>query len=281
MIAFLIIVSILFRSFEVNLKHTKKCGKQPFKVALIHGGPGASGEMAPVANELSSICGILEPFQTKKSIDDQLLELKSTLEKEGDLPLILVGYSWGAWLSYIFTAKYPSFVKKLILIGSGSFEQKYTKSMMQTRLDRLDEDEKVKVEDFLKSLKDPATKNKNSIFENIGKLLSKADALDPIIEDSQSLVIRYDIYEPVMKQANQLRASGELLQFGKRIQCPVIAIHGDYDPHDPKGVEEPLSRNLERFSFFLLKDCGHCPWIERKAKEQFYTILKQEICAAL
>jgi pimeloyl-ACP methyl ester carboxylesterase len=262
------------------MEHMKKYGKRPFKVALIHGGPGASGEMAPVAKELASICGILEPFQTEKSIDGQLLELKSILEKEGDLPVILVGFSWGAWLSYIFAAKYPSFVEKLILIGSGPFEEKYTKSMMQTRLSRLNEDEKTKIDALLKSLNDPATKNKNSIFENVGELLSKAESFDPVPDDdAKTLVVRYDIFEPVWEQASQLRASGELLKFGKCIQCPVIAIHGDYDPHDPEGVKKPLSCTLKQFRFILLNECGHCPWIERKAKEQFYMILKQEICS--
>ncbi len=263
------------------MEHTKKYGKPPFKVALIHGGPGAAGEMAPVAKELASVCGVLEPFQTVKSIEGQLLELKSVLEKEGFLPVVLVGFSWGAWLSYLFAATYPSFVKKLILVGSGPFEEKYTKTTMPTRLDRLDEEEKAKVAALLTSLKDPDTKNKNSVFENVGKLLSKAEAFDPLADDAPTLIVRYDIYEPVWQQARQLRASGELLQFGKRIQCPVIAIHGDHDPHDPKGVEEPLSCTLAQFRFILLNDCGHCPWMERKAKEQFYQILKQEIRSAV
>lgn len=40
-------------------------GKSPFKVAVIHGGPGATGEMAPLAHQLSSKRGVLEPLQTR------------------------------------------------------------------------------------------------------------------------------------------------------------------------------------------------------------------------
>ena len=29
---------------------------------------------------------------------------------------------------------------------------------------------------------------------------------------------------------------------GRKIKCPVVAIHGDYDPHLAEGVREPLSR---------------------------------------
>jgi len=51
-----------------NMKNLRKYGEAPFKVAVIHGGPGAPGEMAPVARELSSVSGVLEPLQTATTI---------------------------------------------------------------------------------------------------------------------------------------------------------------------------------------------------------------------
>lgn len=77
----------------MNLRHY---GTEPFSVAVIHGGPGAPGDIAPVARELSSACGILEPLQTATSLDGQILELQSVLEESGDLPATLIGHSWGA-----------------------------------------------------------------------------------------------------------------------------------------------------------------------------------------
>ena len=89
----------------------RKYGRKPFTVAVIHGGPGATGEVKPLAEELSKNFGILEPLQTATSVEAQVQELKTTLEQHASLPVILVGYSWGAWLSYILTAKYPELVK--------------------------------------------------------------------------------------------------------------------------------------------------------------------------
>lgn len=37
-------------------------GTAPFEIVVIHGGPGAPGEMAPVARELSGQFGVLEPL---------------------------------------------------------------------------------------------------------------------------------------------------------------------------------------------------------------------------
>ena len=100
------------------MRNLRTYGKAPFNVAIIHGGPGAAGEMAPVARELAPDWGVLEPIQTATSLQGQVEELRAILEKNGDLPAILIGFSWRAWLSFIVAAKYPEIAKKVVLIGS-------------------------------------------------------------------------------------------------------------------------------------------------------------------
>ena len=90
-------------------------------------------------------------------------------------------------------------------------------------------------------------------------------------------LVNQHIFQNVWKQAEQLRKSGELLELAKDIQCPVLAIHGDYDPHPAEGLQKPLSVLLKDFRFILLPKCGHKPWIERNAKEKFFVILEKEI----
>jgi pimeloyl-ACP methyl ester carboxylesterase len=259
------------------MKNPRIYGSVPFNIAVIHGGPGAPGEMAPVARELSSFRGVLEPLQTATTLEGQVQELKAVLEKNGDLPVTLIGFSWGAMLSFIFTARYPSFVKKLILIGSGAYEEKYAQNIMTTRLSRLSEEEKAEALSLMETLNDPAIEDKNTPMARLGKLISKADSYDPLPHDSEILECQYDIYQSVWDQASKIRSSGELLELGKRIQCPVVAIHGDYDPHPPEGIKDPLSSVLRDFRFILLEKCGHCPWIERGARDRFYDILRNEV----
>src|SRR5512137_2939999 len=105
------------------MKTVRKWGHGPYSLAVIHGGPGAPGEMAPVARELSAFRGILEPFQTATTIDQQVLELRSVLEEEAQVPVTLVGFSWGAFLSWMTAARYPSLVSKLILVSAPPFEE--------------------------------------------------------------------------------------------------------------------------------------------------------------
>jgi pimeloyl-ACP methyl ester carboxylesterase len=257
------------------MNNLRKYGQKPLGIAVIHGGPGAPGEMTQVACELSKNMGVLEPLQTANSIDGQVLELKNVLEKHSNPPLILVGFSWGAWLSYIFTARYPLLVKKLILIGSGPFEDKYAVKVMETRLNHLNTDERE--EAFTLAVILNSGELGGDDFARFGELMDKADAYDPLPHDSELLSCSPDIYQQVWGEAVKLRNSGELLKLGASIQCPVVAIHGDYDPHPAAGVREPLSRVLKDFRFILLENCGHCPWRERQAKQNFYDALRKEI----
>ncbi|MDO8674061.1 MAG: alpha/beta hydrolase [Dehalococcoidia bacterium] len=166
-------------------------GNCPFGIAVVHGGPGVPGEMAPVARELSTARGVLEPLQTATSLEGQMSELATSLRAMGDIPVVLIGWSWGAWVGYICAAEYPALVTKLILFGSGPFESRYATDIMDT--------------------------------------------------------------------------------------CPVVAIHGDYDPHPAGGVIEPLSRTVKDFSFHLLASCGHQPRAERRARDRFFAILAREL----
>ncbi len=115
------------------MEYIRKYGHSPYKFIVIHGGPGATGSMAPVAQELSKYCGVLEPFQSKDSINGQINEFKKQIFLNSTLPVTLIGHSWGAWISFIFTANFPEIVKKLILINSGCFEDKYISQMTEKR----------------------------------------------------------------------------------------------------------------------------------------------------
>ena len=260
-----------------KMQNLRKHGKAPFIMAVIHGGPGAPGEMAPVARQLSSSGGVLEPLQTKTTVEGQVQELKDILQRSGKRPVILIGWSWGAWLCFIFSAQYPSSVKKLILIGSGPFEEKYAQDIMKIRLSRLSQQEKKEILSLTETLNNPASGDKNTAMARFGDLISKADSYAPMPHQNEIVECQYDLHQKVWDQASKLRRSGELLELGRNILCPVVAIHGDYDPHPAEGVKGTLSRILKDFRFILLDKCGHQPWIERYAKDRFYDILNSEL----
>ena len=259
------------------MKPVRKWGPGPYRVAVIHGGPGAPGEVAPVARELSSMRGVLEPFQTEMTLDGQVQELRSILLEHGTPPVVLIGFSWGAYLSWLLTARYPALVSKLVLIGCPPFEEQYAAAITQTRLGRLPKQTLAEAQGLLAKLNEPDCGDKNVSLARLGTILARADAYDPSSSEDEAFHCQYDIFRGVWDEASELRGKQILLQMAKRITCPVVAIHGDFDPHPAAGVNDPLSRELKDFKFVLLEKCGHRPWIERNASENFFKLLVGEI----
>jgi pimeloyl-ACP methyl ester carboxylesterase len=235
--------------------------------------------MAPVAATLAAHRGVLEPLQTATTLDGQVEELAAVLQQHAQPPVVLIGYSWGAWLSLIVAARQPALVAKLVLVSSGPFEERYAAVIMPERLRRLSEEERGEVEGLIARLED-ADAGDNNAFARLGELLSKADSFGPLPIEETPVDVQQAIYQRVWPEASELRRSGRLLELAAKVTCPVVAIHGDYDPHPAEGVRAPLSRAIAGFRFVLLPDCGHRPWVERAARDEFFRVLENELSSA-
>jgi pimeloyl-ACP methyl ester carboxylesterase len=257
------------------LNHFRKHGSSPYKTVMLHGGPGAPGGMLQPAVVLSAKTGILEPFLYGSSIAKQVAELYEIIINHCHKPVKLVGHSWGGWLAYLFAAHHPAMVEKVIMIGAGSFDAQYNVNLMKTRLSRLPEKEIS--EALILSALVNQSKASDSEFRRFGELMSKADSYDCDENMKELLKFYPEVYNGVWKEAEKLRKKGGLLILGKKIICPVVAIHGMDDPHPADGVEKPLRKVLQNFQFIGLEKCGHYPWREKYAKTLFYEILEKEL----
>ncbi len=252
-------------------------GAAPYQVVVVHGGPGAPGTMAPVARGLASRWGVVEPLQTAHSLEGQVMELSHAIRTHAATPVVLIGSSWGAMLGAIVASRFPDLVRRLILVGSGVFEAQYATGIDAVRMSRLTDAEREEVESLSAQFADPQIANKNSLFAALGHIFTRTDAYDPITLETEMIEAQLDVYESAWSDMVEFRASGELLKTVSRIQCPVVAIHGDYDPHPAEGIREPLRQVLPDVRFILLEECGHLPWIERQAREEFFRLLEREI----
>jgi pimeloyl-ACP methyl ester carboxylesterase len=233
--------------------------------------------MAPVARELSSVTGVLEPFQTETTLEGQVQELRSVLSAHGLLPVTLIGFSWGAFLSWMLAARYPELVKKLVLVGCPPFEEEYAAAITRTRMARLPKKGQDQVKMLLDGLDGTTDAGKNALLAKLGNLLARADAFDPANVPEEGFHCQYDVFRGVWDEASELRRKQAILRMSREIRCPVMAIHGDWDPHPADGVNVPLSKALPDFQFILLEKCGHRPWIERGASEKFFKTLVEAI----
>jgi pimeloyl-ACP methyl ester carboxylesterase len=206
------------------------------------------------------------------------LELAAHIERQADPPVILLGHSWGAWLAVLVAAVHPDLVRKLILIGSGAFEEKYVPMLRARRMERLTSAERMEFESLAQRLNEADAPS--GALTRLGQLAARTDVADPVEVESAPYVTPTDgqsIYASVWPEAAAMRRDGQLLDAVRRINCPVVVIHGDYDPTPVEGVREPLERCGIEFRMLVLKRCGHEPWCERHAAETFYVMLEDEL----
>ena len=262
------------------MKNYRLYGNAPYTAAVIHGGPGALGSVAAIARRLTHMgFGVIEPLQTRNSISQLVDELHETLSENGGEQTTLIGHSWGAWLTWLYAAAYPSNVKKLILVGSGPFEAAFVPSIDATRKSRLSVEQAAEMDAIFAALNNPDTLEKDTWIKRFSLLPNTDDFAPVIIETDIEDSIENDgtAIGNILPEAAHMRATGELLDLSKHILCPVIAVHGDYDPHPAEGVQLPLSKKLNNFRFYLLSHCGHSPWKERYAMDEFYEIIANEL----
>jgi pimeloyl-ACP methyl ester carboxylesterase len=251
-------------------------GNPPFTLALLHGGPGAAGEVSGLAQDLSEHRGVLEPLQAALTVDGQVEELAAQIRSASAEPVDLAGFSWGAMLGLLTAARHPSLVRKLILISSGALDEAYVPAIAARRLERMSERDKLALGSMVRAIKEAPPAEANLLFARLGELICRVDAFDPI-PDPSVVDYRYDVFASVWKDAEQMRRDGEFVESARALRCPVVAIHGEADPHPAKGVFEPLARSVDDFTAVLLEDCGHKPWAERSARDTFFEVMHSEL----
>lgn len=256
-------------------------GGKPYRAAAVHGGPGAAGSAAGLAEELAGVCGTIEPLQTKDSVNGQVEELGEQLRSSGNgKPFVLIGHSWGAWLCAMTAARYPELAARLILVGAGPLEERYVPIIEKRRLSHFSGEERNLYFSLLEKLQDPRSAEKSRLLQSLGELCGKADSFCELPDTEPPVIPDGEIYSRVFPEAAEMRKNGALCAVFRKLRCPLLILHGEYDTHPPEGLTEPLAKEGIPCRFQLLRKCGHTPWRERFARTRFLTILRREIHAA-
>jgi len=104
-------------------------------------------------------------------------------------------------------------IKKLILISSGPFEEKYAANIMKTRLQRLRKGEGREAKALYEAMIS-STLSRDSLTR-FGQLISKADSYDPLPDESHPSPVNPEVYRSVWDEASKLRNIGHLLDIAQ------------------------------------------------------------------
>ena len=257
------------------------CGENGPFVVLVHGGPGAAGQMGAVGRRLSGRFRVVEPLQrasgvvpltVAQHVADLCEVLRGPLE-EG--PVRLVGFSWGAMLALTYAARYPTQVERLILIGCGTFDRRAREAYEAAMTERMDADLRRRFEELTVRLAgETDRRRRDKLFAEFGSLCTRIQAFDPLASESEEEMLYDEVgFRETWSDAVSLQEQGIQPAEFAAVKAPVTMIHGDADPHPGRLIFESLEPIISNIQYRELSRCGHTPWIERHAKEAFYELL--------
>ena len=262
---------------------TRKYGNSERLVVVLHGGPAASGDAAPIAQGLSGSFTAIEPWQRGSGTEPLTVarhigDLHSLIaEMDSQSPPALVGHSWGAMLALCYAAAHPSTVGPIVLVGCGTFDRLSRARMKEILQERTDQPLLERLAEATASASDASDLQMKR--HRLARDLSVYDRADPWPDKEE--------YEPLDVRAHQetwddmmrLQSDGTYPKAFTRITSDVLMLHGDYDPHPGPMIYSSLQPYVRRLEYRELDRCGHSPWLERFARADFFSILNAWLAA--
>lgn len=246
-------------------------GNKEIALVLVHGGPGAAGSLQSMAKQYACYCGVMEPWQSEKTVSGQVDELKQQIESYCNKKVVLVGHSWGAWIVTLFAAHYPDLLKSVVLLGSGMFDEAYLPHLQHNRLGNVSAKQKERYQEIVALLEDEATLNKDALMKELAAFPSGDDC--DVFAEETDCIPDGTMYQAVWPEGARMRKDGTLLEAAQSLIVPIHIIHGENDPHPFAGITEPFDKKGIVYEFHKLPQCGHSPWKEKHAYKQLQKII--------
>jgi len=267
---------IIAATQEAALMRVREYGETGPFVLLLHGGPAAPGEMAPVARGLSDRFRILEPFQRSSgaeplSVARHVEDLHALIASRREAaPPAVVGFSWGAMLALAHAAAYPSDSGCLVLVGCGTFDAPSRDRMRAILEERTEDALRARLAHLTEAFPDPDAR---MMAHHAATLPLYAYDLSSAETEAETVDAR--AYRETWDDALRLQREGAHPAAFAAIACPVLMLHGAEDPHPGRMIRDSLAPHIRRLEYRELARCGHYPWLERAAREAFFSSLRE------
>jgi pimeloyl-ACP methyl ester carboxylesterase len=241
-------------------------------VVVLHGGPAAAGDVAPLARALGARWHVLEPFQRGSgagalSVATHVADLDDLVATRCHPRPAIVGHSWGAMLALSYTAAHPAAPAALALIGSGTFSEASRETFvarLESRLTSADRGELARL---------AGERNDNRRLAATGRLMTRVYGYDINAEPDAPGELDAAAHDETWSDMVRLLRAGTFPAAFAAVTCPVLMLHGEDDPHPGPLIRDELRRYIPHLEYQPLERCGHSPWLERHASDAFYSRL--------
>jgi pimeloyl-ACP methyl ester carboxylesterase len=199
-------------------------------------------------------------------VDRHLEDLSRVISQyiPGERPA-LAGESWGAMLGLAFASRHPQRVSALVLIGCGAFDLQARAELQRTIEQRTSPELRARLADLERQVPDEgkAFVRAHELSDSIYTYCRAADADDRIEH--------FDLKGHVESWNDMVRLQevGFYPAAFSSIRCPVLMLHGSYDPHPGAMIRDSLKTYIPHLEYREFDRCGHSPWIEEHARDRF------------
>ena len=245
-------------------------------VIVLHGGPGAVGDAAPMARALADSFRVIEPWQRGSGAESLTVaghveDLHELIQARcADSPLAIVGHSWGAMLALAYAAAHPDGAEPLVLVGCGTFDRESRAEMTKAIDERTDDKLRHRLEHLAEEYPDPGVQMIRR-YELSERLYSYA----PRTSGHPRLAEAFDLraYTETWNDMIRLQKEGVYPAAFTAIKSPAIMLHGAYDPHPGRMIHASLTPYLPQLEYHQWDRCGHTPWLEKYARDDVFATL--------
>jgi proline iminopeptidase len=197
--------------------------------------------------------------QFTKDLDN----IRSKLHKER---VIIIGHSWGGFLSMNYAIHYPDHVSSLVLMSPAAADhdgQKVFANELSKRM--LTIQHKIKPLLTYGGLNHLSDVDVCELYRYVLSIYLKnpLDVQKLTIDITKESAIGGAQVLYMMLQTSYGKAEGELMPYLKNISAPTLIIHGRQDLVPIDAVQR-INQAIKQSTMIELDDCGHFPHIEKK-----------------
>jgi pimeloyl-ACP methyl ester carboxylesterase len=188
----------------------------------------------------------------------------------------LVGHSWGAMLALTYAARHPRHVGCVVLIGCGTFDSLSRDAYHQNMQTCGDAHCRERLESLLARLAaELRAAERDALLSQIGNLSLLMQSIDVDPDTFDRVEGDEQGYRETWADAVRLQREGRQPAEFAAITAPVIMLHGADDPHPGRVIRDSLYGCISDLTYIEFADCGHVPWLERRAGPLFLQTLNQ------
>jgi pimeloyl-ACP methyl ester carboxylesterase len=171
-------------------------------------------------------------------------------------------------LALAYGAAYPEAIGPMILVGCGTFDEVSRAQLNRTLEQRTNETIR-EAERRASVLRTDDERLRATITAHFPLYV-----FAPVTGGMQ--IERFDArgHAETWSDMLHLQNSGIYPSSFEAIKTPVLMLHGDFDPHPGPLIRSSLEPYLAQLEYRELSRCGHYPWAERYASEEFYATIR-------